>query len=172
MLSLVLVLLVLPLHAQLSDTSMIKITYRVVNDNLPGDSFYLTPRTLYRMGTRYGRLEEMYNPVTGIHMRVIIDEPHAWIVNLKTNTAKYLLDQGPTIEFHSPMFPSEEKQSPPPFNNTCEFGLEFMFLKNNKAVKTSVKINNVEYDRYHAKFDRYEMTLVSHKGKDIHGKSS
>jgi hypothetical protein len=163
----ILLLLALPLHSQRNDSTMMKITYRVLNVALPVDSFYLAPKRLYRMGTRYGRLEEMYNPATGIHMHVIIDEPHVWIVNLKTNSAQYHLDKGPVLEFHSPMFPAEEQNSLPPFSHTCEFGLEFTFLRNNKAVKSSVKIDKVEYDHYHAKINRYEMTLVSHKGKDI-----
>lgn len=162
----ILILLALPLHAQLSDTSMMIITYSVINDALPADSFFLSPKRLYRMGTRYGRFEEMYNPETGIHMHVIIDEPHVWIVNMKTNMAKYQLDSGPVLEFHAPIFPAEKQNFLPPFNHTCEFGLEFTFLKNNKAVKSSVKINNVAYDRYHAKFDHYEMVLFSHKDRE------
>ncbi|HPA70708.1 MAG TPA: hypothetical protein PKY31_00475 [Spirochaetota bacterium] len=163
----ILFLLLTPLHAQLNDSTMMIITYRVLNDELPVDSFYLNPKRLYRMGTRYGRFEEMYNPATGIHMHVIIDEPHIWIVNLKTNSAQYHIDEGPVLEFHAPMFPAEKQNTLPPLSHDCEFGHEFKFLRNNKAVKSSVNINNAEYDRYHAKVDRYEVVLISHKGKEI-----
>jgi len=46
---------------------MVRIVTRDESPGVTAGSFRAQPKTLYRLGIRYGRVEELPNPATGLH---------------------------------------------------------------------------------------------------------
>ena len=80
--------------SQQSSTTMTKVVIRLQNPNAKNDSFTLKPKTMYRAGTTYCRIEEQPDPERGIHGVVVINGPDVWMVNLLTKTARHMIDPG------------------------------------------------------------------------------
>jgi hypothetical protein len=82
---------------------MVKIVVRDDSPDLDPESFAARPRTLYRLGTRYGRLEEAADYTRGVQGLVVVNEPDIWIVNLLEDTGQHLKDEGDPYHFHAPV---------------------------------------------------------------------
>ena len=80
--------------SQQSPTTMTKAVIRLQNPNAKNDSFTLKPKTMYRAGTTYCRIEAQPDPERGIHGVVVINGPDVWMVNLLTKTARHMIDPG------------------------------------------------------------------------------
>jgi len=59
--------------------------------NISADSFAAKPKIYWRASNQYCRIDEEPDTEKGIHGRIIMNEPDAWLVNLADNTAKHLL---------------------------------------------------------------------------------
>jgi hypothetical protein len=83
---------------------MVKI---ITTAEIPGasrDPFARAPKTVYRQGTRFGRVEEGFNPNTNLKLLIVVDEPHLWVSNLATAKGQYIRDAGPTYNFRARLF--------------------------------------------------------------------
>lgn len=107
--------------------AMTKIVVRSAIER-PGKSLEEEPKTLYRAGERWGRIEHPKNPKTGVHPIVIVASPEAWFVDRAKKTAEHFRDPGPTFRFRAPIvdpapgLPNEALEA-------LEFGREFAFLE-------------------------------------------
>jgi hypothetical protein len=104
---------------------MTKIVAQLQGPEIPADSFVAKPKTMYRVGSRYCRMEEEPDTKNGIHGLLIVSEPDYWMANLITKTARHGVDPGPSFNCHMPMFaddPDKEAAG-------LEFGLEMEFFK-------------------------------------------
>jgi hypothetical protein len=111
--------------AQGTPKTMTKVEVQLQGPAIPAGSFAAKPRTMYRAGSRYCRVEEAPDPDHGLQGLLIVDEPGYWMANLMTKTARHGLDSGPTFNCHMPMFsddPDKEAAG-------LEFGLEMEFFK-------------------------------------------
>jgi hypothetical protein len=84
-----------------------KMTHAVVQmsgTGISADSFAAKPKTFWRATNQYCRVDEQPDPKKGIDGRLVINEPDAWLINLANNTAKHLLDPGPTFNCKLPIF--------------------------------------------------------------------
>lgn len=106
--------------------SMIKVVAALDVPGAPSDHFVRVPKTLYRYGERYGRVEEAPNPVTGTHLLVVVAEPDVWIADLAGRRGNYEKDPGPTYYFRARIFGDPSIRSS--FINTLEFGCEREWL--------------------------------------------
>ena len=119
-------LLILSCHVVADDTpkSMTKMVVQMDGPDIPQDSFTRKPKTIYRAGTRFCRVEEQPDNANGIQGLMVINEPDTWMVNLLNKTAKHVVDAGPTFNCHLPIFRG-------PIPNTADdldygkLGLEF-----------------------------------------------
>ena len=84
--------------------TMTKITVQLDGTEVPQDSFARKPKTIYRAGNTYCRIEEPPDAEHNIHGLLIVNEPNAWMVNLANKTAQQTLDPGPTFNCHLPIF--------------------------------------------------------------------
>jgi hypothetical protein len=75
--------------AQDAPKTMNRITVQLDGPEIPQDSFARKPKTIYRAGSRYCRVEEAADPEHNIHGLLILNEPNAWMVNLATKTAPH-----------------------------------------------------------------------------------
>lgn len=120
-----------------STQTMMKLSVRIQSPNVPEGSFGAKPKVMYRAGNRYCRTEEMADPEHGIHGLMIINEPDIWMVNLLTNTARHLVDPGPTFNCRMPIFIyGEDVKSAGDLKNPLfelEFGRELEYFKGKGA---------------------------------------
>jgi hypothetical protein len=61
---------------------MVKVVVRDATPGVDPGSFAAQPRTFYRLGTRYGRTEEVPDPEHGMHGLIVVSEPDAWRVTV------------------------------------------------------------------------------------------
>jgi hypothetical protein len=115
---------------------MTKMVVQLQSSEVPADSFAAKPKTMFRAGTQFCRVEEAPDPEHGIHGVMITNEPDAWMVNLETKSAQHMVDPGPTFNCHMPIFarlhsdlPEEEARQ----IGRLEFGFELEFFKSQGA---------------------------------------
>jgi hypothetical protein len=84
------------------------------------------------LGKKFCRVEELPDPSRAIHGLMIVNEPDAWMVNLATDSAKHVVDPGPTFNCRLPIFadiaanlPADESKQ----ISSLEFGLEYEFFR-------------------------------------------
>ena len=109
---------------------MVRIVTRVATPPAEPGSFGAAPKTLYRLGTKYGRVEELPNPATKLHLLIVVNEPDVWMVNRLDRTGRHIVDQGPTFNFRAAIF---DKDGMPPILRSLELGCERAFLAANNA---------------------------------------
>ena len=116
--------------------AMIKVVVRLQSPDIPKQSFAAKPKTMYRAGNRYCRIEEFPDPEQGIHGLMIINEPDIWMVNLFAKTAQHYVDPGPTFNCRMPIFQGEQVKTAADMKNALlelEFGREIEFFKQKGA---------------------------------------
>jgi hypothetical protein len=124
--------------AQDAPKTMNRITVQLDGPEVPQNSFARKPKTIYRAGSTFCRVEEAPDPEHNIRGLLIVNEPNAWMVNLATKTAQHIVDSGPTFNCHLPIFTV-------PVPNTSdavdyakvglEFGYELEYFKKMGAVR-------------------------------------
>lgn len=92
--------------AQDSPKTMTKIVVQLDSPGLPADSFARKPKSIYRSGNKFCRVEEAPDTEHGIHGVLIVNEPDAWMINLFDKTARHMVDPGPTFNCRLPIFSS------------------------------------------------------------------
>jgi hypothetical protein len=112
-----------------------KMTHAVVTmsgTDIAADSFFAKPKTFWRASHQYCRVDEEPDPENGIHGRLIVNEPDAWMVNLADNTARHVLDSGPTFNCKLPIFEMSEEMAKSKIGE-LEIGRELDFFRANGA---------------------------------------
>ncbi len=122
-------LLALPGHADTPPAEMLHVIFRVEAADVPPSHFAAQPKSLWRVGLRYLRLEEPPNPETGLHLLFISRAPDTWIVDRRTRRAKHIVDPGPSIDVHMPILPSLVSGK----LKNLEFGNELAFFRSHAA---------------------------------------
>jgi hypothetical protein len=105
--------------------TMTKVVVHFESPDVPAVSFAAQPRTMYRAGTRYCRIEELPDTEHGIHGLVVVSEPDEWLINLLPKTARHLVDPGPTFNCRLPVFVSGEDIKSAVDTRSQLIGLEF-----------------------------------------------
>lgn len=122
---------------QSSPETMTKLIVRLESPDVPKASFPTLPKTIYRAGIGYCRIEELPDIEHGIHGLVVINEPDIWLVNLLNKTARHQVDPGPTLNCHLPIFiHGEDAKSAADTSNSLlglEFGRELSYFKEKGA---------------------------------------
>jgi hypothetical protein len=114
---------------QAAPKTMTKLVVRLVQPDTPPSSFAARPKTMYRAGTRYCRIEEVPDPAHGIHGLIVVNEPNAWFINLLKNTAQLQIDPGPKFNCRLPIFGGDSSDQ----LMKLEFGQELAYF-NEKQV--------------------------------------
>lgn len=139
---------------------MIKIKYHETTPSIDPDSWLRKPKILYRFGKKYGRMEEIFNPETGIHGLIVVSEPDIWIANLADKSGQHILDTGRPI-FHAPVLFSD--QIPEIFRD-LEFGCEKIFIDENiKGKPVPDKYEGREVTRYEINVKKYKLVFLMGK---------
>lgn len=127
---------------------MIKIVYRSTRPGLPPEHTDAKPKTLYRVGERWGRIEHPENPV--LHPLVIVASPDVWFIDLRKKAARHSLDPGPRFAFRAPLVQGLREGMPREILD-LEFGRELEFMETRGATKERKKTpEGQELDVYQA----------------------
>jgi hypothetical protein len=131
----VLFLSALPAIAADQPTSMIKMVVRVMGPGIKPGSFPALPKTIYRAGPRYARIEDPPDARQQIHKLTIIAEPDAYSVNLIDKKGTHAREQGGSDEIHLPVvLPFDPKHELAGLDR-LEFGDEVDFFDEAGATK-------------------------------------
>lgn len=133
-------------RGQCEPARMVKVVFKDSTPGVDSSSFAAKPKTLYRLGIKYGRLEEELDAQNGIHGLMVINEPDVWMINLASKTGRHIVDSGPTFEFHSPVIASNKD---PKEIIALEHGCEFAYMKaKGKQVTSGVVRDGTNVDEY------------------------
>jgi len=138
---------------------------RDTSPDVPRTSFAAKPRTLYRIGETYGRVEEEPDPDRNIRGLLIVSEPKVWIINLRDKTGRFMIDPGPSHVFRAPVISPEgpgEEQS----LSDLEYGREYEFLRTNHAIHGNETVEGKSYDKLSLTIDDFTISLLSHPGEE------
>jgi len=111
---------------------MTKIIAQKTGTGIAADSFAAKPKIYWRASNQYCRVDEEPDTQNGIHGRLIVNEPDAWLVNLADNTAKHVVDLGPTFNCKLPLFATTVELANSKVGQ-LEFGRELEFFQSNGA---------------------------------------
>jgi hypothetical protein len=124
--------------------TMVKIVYRALTPQTDPKSFAAMPRTLYRQGVRYARMEEEPDRGRDLQSLLVIDEPNVWQINLLKGTGQHIMDPGPTFEFRAPILAPGPGESTKDFAASAragfEFGRELEFLRAHGAAQLAATV--------------------------------
>jgi len=117
---------------------MTKLVVRLQSSEFPETSFASQPKTMYRAGTGYCRIEEFPDLENGIHGLVIMNEPDTWMVNRLNKSAKHFVDEGPTFNCRMPVFVDQVRSVEDTKTKLMqlEFGRELAYFKRNGATES------------------------------------
>lgn len=146
--------------AQLATNTMLKIVAREISPEIVPGSFNAQPKTYYRMGDRYGRIEEAPNPEHKSHVLLVVNEPKVWLINLHDNTGQLLIDPGPTFVFRASILPPATSGQESPLRD-FQFGTEYDFLKSHKATPGQTANENTNFNTLTLTLEGYKIKLLT-----------
>jgi hypothetical protein len=111
---------------------MIHAIVQMSGTDFPADSFAAKPKTFWRASNQYCRIDEEPDPPNGIHGRMVVNEPDAWLINLADQTAKHVLDTGPTFNCKLPILAYDPETARSKIGE-LEIGRELEFFQSNGA---------------------------------------
>ncbi len=152
-------------HAQCASVKMTKIIIRDTSPDVPRTSFAAKPKTLYRIGETYGRVEEEPDPDRNIRRLIIVSEPKIWIINLMDKTGRLMIDPGPSYVFRAPVIPLEGLGQEQPLKD-FEYGREYEFLHSHHATHGNEFLDGKPYDKLYLSIDGFAISLLSHAGEE------
>ena len=144
---------------------MIKMVVRLIGPEVKPRSFAALPKTIYRAGPHYARIEDPPDARQEIHKLTIIAEPDAYSVNLIDKKGTHAIDQGGPNDLHLPVvLPFDPKHTLTNLDR-LEFGDEFDFFQDAGAVKEPGPIINAKpTDAYQLKTAEGTARLVVKSG--------
>lgn len=151
--------------AQSASDRMTMIVMRDTSPGVPAASFAAKPKTLYRIGEAYGRIEEAPDPERDFRGLIIVSEPKIWIINLRDSTGRFMIDPGPSHVFRAPVIASDGTGLEHPLRD-FEYGREYEYLHSNHAGRSSETVDGKSYDKLFLAIDGYTISLLSHAGEE------
>lgn len=139
-----------------ADSAPVKMTHVIAQmsgTDILADSFAAKPKVYWRASNQYCRVDEEPDPDKGIHGRAVINEPDAWLINLADNTAKHLVDPGPTFNCRLLVFATDPEAVKSKVGvGALEIGRELEFFQANGA-------KQIEGPKLEFKANYYEVVI-------------
>ena len=147
---------------------MVKATIRNATPDIDPDSFAAQPRTYYRLGTRYGRVEDQPDTEHGVHGLMVASEPDLWMINLLNKKGKHIIDKQPPQHFHIPLLALPGNPASPPEDADSEFlrgfelgcELEYVKAQSGGAPPKPEQLDGHTYDAYTATQGEHKIVLL------------
>ena len=117
------------LAADCAPQRVVRIVTADASPSLPADHWARLPKTLYRVGSKFARIEEQPDPENGIHGLIVVNAPDSWIVNLEDGTGQHVVDPDTEPQVRAPILHKEGwPESFPAEFEDLEFGCEMAFF--------------------------------------------
>ncbi len=139
-----------------------KMTHAIIQmsgTDISEDSFSAKPKTFWRASNQYCRVDEEPDTANGIHGRLLINEPDAWLINLADNSAKHILDTGPTFNCKLPIFAMDPEMAKSKIGE-LEVGRELDFFQANGAKRIEGPKLEFEANYYELQLGDFVLRLV------------
>jgi hypothetical protein len=130
------------LHGIFLALVMTKMVVRLMGPGIAPGSFAALPKTIYRAGEHYARIEDPPDARQHVQKLTIIAEPDAYSVNLIDRKGTHAIDQGGPNDLHLPVVLPLDPQHKLPELDRLEFGDELNFFEDNGAKKEAGPIVN------------------------------
>jgi len=144
-------------RGQESPTTMMRISTRLVEPRPALNSFAAQARVIWRAGTKYGRIAEPPDNQNRVHGLMIINEPDAWLINLFDKSGKHMVDPGPSLIVHIPIFAGVSVSTK---LTELEFGRELEFFSKKGAQRSEAEaINGKAAERYDVTIENSKLVL-------------
>lgn len=124
--------------------TMTKIVVRLIGPGIVPRSHAALPRTIYRAGEHYARIEDPPDARQHMEKLTIIAEPDAYSVNLIDKTGTHAIDQGGPNDLHLPIVLPFDPKHKLPMLDRLEFGDEVDFFDAAGATKQPGPIINAK----------------------------
>jgi hypothetical protein len=121
---------------------MTKMLVRLSGPGIQPKSHSALPRTIYRAGAHYARIEDPPDARARVQKVTIIAEPDAYSLNLIDKTGTHAIDQGGANDLHLPIVLPFDPKHQLPNVDRLEFGSEFEFFEQAGANKQGGPIVN------------------------------
>ena len=148
--------------------TMTKMLVRLTAPGIKPKSHAALPRTIYRAGEHFARMEDPPDSHQGLEKVTIIAEPDAYSINLFGKTGTHAIDQGGDHDLHLPIvLPFDLKHQLGDLDR-LEFGDEFDFFTHAEATKQPGPLINAKAtDAYHLGPAEGNATLIVKAGTKI-----
>ena len=148
--------------------TMTKIVVRLTGSDIKPGSYAALPKTMYRAGDHYARIEDPPSARMQSQRLVIIAEPDAYSVNLNDRKGTHAIDQGGPDDLHLPMILPLDPNRQLGKLDGLEFGNELQFFEDAGATKRAgPMINSKPTDAYDLATPLGRATLVTEANSDI-----
>jgi len=134
-------LFALPSYGNCAPKRILHVVMTMDDPKLADDAFARKPRTVYRLGEKYGIVEEDLDEARQLHLRVVVNEPDIWVANLVDHKGRHIVDAGPTFVFHAPLFDTHESKH----WVQLEIGCEVPFMKAVHATTAALEGGGTKY---------------------------
>ncbi len=140
--------------------TMIHVIAQMSGTDIPAGAFAGKPKTMWRASNSYCRSDEEPDPEHGLHLRSIMNEPDAWLVDLASNRAKHMVDPGPTFNCRMPIFAFDMSMAIGKIGE-LEYGRELEFFQKHGAKQVDgPKLESFAANYYELTVDGMLLTLV------------
>lgn len=145
LLSILLLVLLTPMNAfaGCAPEKMVKITFRDATPGYEEGHFAKLPKTLYRWGSHFARLEEQPDLENGVHALIVVNNRDTWMINQAVKTGRHIVDKAVNFDFHAPLVGSHDS----PFVE-FEFGCELAYMQERGVEPTSIEIVDLDLQQY------------------------
>lgn len=117
------------LAAECAPKQMLRIVTQAEGPQIDSTSFAAKPKTVYRLGKKYARIEEEPDAPNKIHGLIVSNAPHNWMVNLYDRTGRLIVDPDPNGDVVIPLFPPGSFGGFPTELGEIEMGCEVAFFE-------------------------------------------
>ena len=146
---------------------MTRIVVRLMGPGIRPGSFAALPRTIYRAGSRYARVEDPPDARQRIEKLMIIAEPDAYSLNVLDKTGTHAIDHGGPDDIHLPIVLPFDPKHQLGHLDRLEFGEEIDFFKSAGARKEAGPVvNGKPTERYVLETPEGPATLVAKPGPE------
>lgn len=136
--------LALPLCAGEPPATMTKIVVRLTGPGIKPGSSAALPKTIYRAGPHFARIEDPPDARQKVQKLTIIAEPDAYSVNLIDKKGSHATDQGGPDDIHLPVILPFDPNHLLEKLDGLEFGNELHFFQNAGATRQAGPIINAK----------------------------
>lgn len=148
--------------------SMTRIVVRLMGPGIRPGSFAALPRTIYRAGSRYARVEDPPDARQRVEKLTIIAEPDAYSLNVLDKTGTHAIDHGGPGDIHLPVVLPFDPKHELGHLDRLEFGEELDFFKSAGAKQEAGPVvNGKPTERYILETPGGPATLVVKSGPQI-----